>query len=55
LAVTTAFGVWQQMQMPEKTFAAVDEYLGAPRNVNIYLDAEMEKVQAATERVQQKV
>lgn len=52
LAVTAAFGAWQQLKMPEKAFAAITEYLGIPRNVTIYIDAAIEKVQAAKERVQ---
>lgn len=52
LAVTAAFGAWQQMKMPERTFAAIEEYINSPRNVTIYLDSEIEKVKAATERVQ---
>jgi hypothetical protein len=52
LAVTAAIGAWQQMKMPERTFAAIEEYINSPRNVTIYLDAEIEKVKAATERVQ---
>ena len=52
LAVTAAIGAWQQMKMPERTFGAVEEYINSPRNATIYFDAELEKVQAATERVQ---
>lgn len=52
LAVTAAFGAWQQMKMPERTFSAVEEYINSPRNVTVYLDAELEKTQAATEMVQ---
>jgi hypothetical protein len=52
LAVTAAFGAWQQMKMPEKTFSEVDSFLGLPRNVTIYFDAELERVPAAEEKVQ---
>jgi hypothetical protein len=52
LAVTTAFGAWQQMKLPELTFSAIEDYLKSPRNVTIYFDSDLEKVQAATERVQ---
>ncbi len=52
LALSAAFGAWQQMKMPERTFAAVTDYLGSPRNVTVFFDAALEKVQAATEKVQ---
>ena len=52
LAVTAAFGAWQQMKMPERTFEAVAAYINSPRNVTVYFEAELEKVQAATEKVQ---
>jgi hypothetical protein len=52
LAVTAAFGAWQQMKMPEHTFAAIEAYINSPRNVTVYIDAEIETMKAATERVQ---
>jgi hypothetical protein len=52
LAVTAAFGAWQQMKMPESTFAEVEKYINSPRNITVYMESELEKVRAATERVQ---
>jgi hypothetical protein len=52
LAVTTAFGAWQQAKLPQRTFSAIDDYIKSPRFLAILFDSELERVEAATERVQ---
>jgi hypothetical protein len=52
LAVTAAYGAWQQMQMPARIFEHISNYVSKPRAFSIHLDPEREKVPAATEKVQ---
>lgn len=51
LAVTSAFGAWSQLKMPEKVLDRLDGYLGQPRNMVVELNPETQRVKAATEKV----
>lgn len=51
LAVTSAFGAWNQWKMPDTILERVHRYLEQPRNMSIELNPEPQRVKAATEKV----
>lgn len=52
LAVTSAWGAWLQMKMPERIFEQIGNYIARPRAIVVHVAPDKRLVTAATEKVQ---
>jgi hypothetical protein len=51
LALTAAFGAWQQMKMPDRVFDHISTYLIKPRDIVVNIDSELDVVPGPAEKV----